>query len=202
MPGTHIHPNGAAEICFQFPQDTSNAQGEPQAVQSVGVSEVAMPLQDFTIPTPDSPSNPFISTDSLPHGEGFLHHPHPPRSPSEESFAEPSPSHSVSGSPSPRSCGSPRAGRHSTANPSPSQSSTTNPSGPTRTARNNRKKGAPDVRTFFKIENEKQVCAFCEHQHSIDPTYEVFGFSRETGTSSLRAHLMKFHLGQWVDGCD
>ena len=170
---------------------------------------------DFIVPTPDSPSNPFTSTNSLPLGEGFLHHPHPPTSPSGESFAEPSPSRSISGSPPPRSHGSPRAGRHSTANPSPSQSSTTNPSGPTHTARNNKKKGAPDVRMFFKTENKKQVCVFCQskslilydtndlliglryrHQHSVDATFKVFGFSCETGTSSLRAHLMKYHLAQ------
>ena len=40
------------------------------------------------------------------------------------------------------------------------------------------------------------------HQHSVDATFEVFGFSCETGTSSLRAHLMKYHLAQWVDSCD
>jgi len=103
---------------------TSNAQHEPQAVQSLSVSEVPTPHQgntpfyvyhwcvhafhsDFTVPTPDSPSNPFISTDSLPPSEGFLHHPHPPTSLSKESFAEPSPSCSISGLPPPRSCGSP-----------------------------------------------------------------------------------------------
>ena len=158
---------------------TLNAQCEPQAAQSLGVSEVPTPCQgntpfyvyhwyahafwsDFTAPTPDSPSNPFISTNNLPPGEGFLHHPHPPTSLSKESFAEPSPSGSISGLPPLRSHGSPQASRHSTVNPSPSQSSTTNPSGPTHAPRNNRKKGAPDVRTFFKIENEKQVCIFCK----------------------------------------
>ena len=117
MPGTHIHLNEAAEICFQLPQGafrllrllrnrtdqtlivvaTLNAQCEPQAVQSLSVSEVPMPCQGktpfyvyhwcahafqsvFTAPTPDSPSNPFISTDNLPPDEGFLHHPHPPTS--------------------------------------------------------------------------------------------------------------------------
>ena len=152
---------------------------QPQAVQLPSVSEVSMLLQgnapfyvyhwcahalwsDFIVLTPDSSSNPFISTNSLPLGEGFLHHPHPPTSPSGESFAEPSPSRSISGSPPPRSHGSIQAGQHSTANPSPSQSSTTNPSGPTCTARNNKKKSAPNVRTFFKTENEKQVCIFCQ----------------------------------------
>jgi len=55
---------------------------------------------------------------------------------------------------------------------------------------------------IFDDANDLLTDSCHRHQHSVDATYKVFGFSHETGTSSLRAHLMKFHLGQWVDGCD
>ena len=37
---------------------------------------------------------------------------------------------------------------------------------------------------------------FASFASTADATFEVFGFSCETGTSSLRAHLMKFICGQ------
>ena len=55
---------------------------------------------------------------------------------------------------------------------------------------------------IFYDTNDLLIGLRYRHQHSADATFEVFSFSCKTGTSSLRAHLMRFHLAQWVDGCD
>ena len=55
---------------------------------------------------------------------------------------------------------------------------------------------------IFYDTNDLLIGLRYRHQHSADATFEVFGFSCKTGTSSLCAHLTKFHLAQWVDGCD
>ena len=46
------------------------------------------------------------------------------------------------------------------------------------------------------------VYVLYRHHQTVHEGYEVFKFSLETGTSSLRTHLFTHHLDIWVDGCD
>lgn len=48
----------------------------------------------------------------------------------------------------------------------------------------------------------KCVYILSRHEKAIHAGHEVFKFSLETGTSSLRTHLFTNHLDVWVEGCD
>ncbi|KZT04768.1 uncharacterized protein LAESUDRAFT_784454 [Laetiporus sulphureus 93-53] len=42
----------------------------------------------------------------------------------------------------------------------------------------------------------------CQNLHAIDLKHQMATFGELTGTGTLRRHLYKCHLEQWVDACD
>ncbi|PPQ99786.1 LOW QUALITY PROTEIN: hypothetical protein CVT26_009163, partial [Gymnopilus dilepis] len=163
-------------------------------------------------PVPDLPSNPFSPANqdlaTRLQDDGSAPERQDAASSSGEEFPDPSPTTSPCRSPPPaptQARGSPRAGPHSTSNRSSSRSSSSNsrsPPGDSQQGAKKKRVGAPDVRNFFKTESGRQYCEFCRHQHSIDSSYEAFGFSADTGMSTLRNHLLLNHLEVWVEACD
>ncbi|KAF9036353.1 hypothetical protein BJ165DRAFT_631958 [Panaeolus papilionaceus] len=100
-----------------------------------------------------------------------------------------------------RSPGSPRIGRHSTHHASSSS--------PRRAQAAPKSTGARDVWTFYKKVGLTRECIFCQVKRNASPVdndsddaLPVKFFALGTGTSPLRKHLAKEHLGEWVDACD
>jgi hypothetical protein len=113
-------------------------------------------------PIPDSPSNPFLATNTetnrgRDNANDFVNQPPPPASPGAESFPDASSASSRPGTPSQRPRGTPQVGRHSTVN-RPRSAVTSN----TR-ATHTKKKAARDVWTFFQETDGGRVCVFCQY---------------------------------------
>ncbi|KAF4612560.1 hypothetical protein D9613_012719 [Agrocybe pediades] len=90
---------------------------------------------------------------------------------------------------------SPRAGPHSKDKPIPNPRTT-------KASKKDKDKEAQDVRTFFRVQNERQFCIFCDSVRVTTPSHRIKDYSINTSTSVLRAHFVKAHLHEWVDGCD
>jgi hypothetical protein len=108
-------------------------------------------------PIPDSPSNPFLATNTETNrrhdnanANDFVNQPPPPASPGAESFPNASSASSRPGTPS----------QNSTVNRPRSESAVTSN---TRATHAKKKKAARDVWTFFQETDGGRVCVFCQY---------------------------------------